>query len=172
MTDLLKPTGGGRGWLETHSHDRKLGTLDSTLSQLKMGNFSINQKIGLFDKLIILIDGNPPSIFTSGAIRTIEFIKRDIGRSPNHSGADDLKADDMLAQLCYHIFKGETNEMGNIIVEQLSDVVVSGQCPPGRTNRLFQLLIAIQQIPVDSAFASKAKAERKERKRLLKNVTY
>ena len=67
--------------------------------------------------------------------------------SPNYDPSNKLWAEDVL-YLCYEIHRGDSlngreSDLLQILAEQLHDMS-TGACPPGRTTRLFQVVVSMK----------------------------
>lgn len=118
-------------YLNTHTYDGKL-------------NNDILPSLSLVDKeskLNELLDAARLT-FDPISIKFLQSIISDTGKSSNVDITNGLVADDLLA-LCWYY---KSNEDFMIILnEQLRDMS-TGFCPQGRTHRIFQTLVAFNNI--------------------------
>ena len=73
----------------------------------------------------------------------LDLIINSIGTQSNYDPTNDLNADDLLYLCAFEIVKADNTEFGELFIEQLIDLQ-TGNCPQGRTHRLFQLLVAFE----------------------------
>lgn len=108
--------------------------------------FSKSEKESMFlllDRLLSCkISGseNPNSVARAG----LKLIRDSTGEYANYDRANEIYADDILAELCVILSKikddkSKTADLIKNISEQLTDMNNLGQCPQGRTTRLWQL---------------------------------
>lgn len=111
--------------------------------------FSINDKHQLISTLIDLIkEKSHPSIREFG-VQGLLLIAKDAGMPPNWQGADQLFADDIVAEICSLLVRVNDAEIINTsinhIAEQMADMLrTCGTCPSGRVNRLFQIYMPLK----------------------------
>jgi hypothetical protein len=77
------------------------------------------------------------------------MIARDAGGAANWQGADQLFADDVVAEICSLLVEIHELEVVdtalNHIGEQMKDMfATSGTCPSGRANRLHQVYMFLK----------------------------
>ena len=93
----------------------------------KTRTYSKEEKITLFDNLMEKLTETPSKYM-------LNIIKNDIDTAYNYDTTNQLDASDILAEIIltrqYDIY---------ILEEQLKDMYTLGQCPSGRTTRLFQI---------------------------------
>jgi hypothetical protein len=126
---------------DTHFYDGKLIYKD-----IKFSNATREQKILMFTKLLEH-DKIKNNIH---ATKAINLIMGDIGKDANIDKTSNLIADDLLFALCelikskgiLELIELELIELNveDYMVEQLSDIITSGQCAQGRCARIYQLL--------------------------------
>ncbi len=137
--------------LDTHHYDGKLhtNTLIKTVHNLTNQNL-IDQKNIYFTRLIQDLKINPlvPKQYLPTAIEAVNQITHGIQQSSNYDNTNGMYADDVLYIVCRKI--DETNNTDALVYlsEQLSDIMTSGQCPQGRSTRIFQVLVALSPEPV------------------------
>lgn len=124
--------------------------------KLPKRNISINNKIELFKSLRDLID--EPT-----ARAGLDLIINSIGQHSNYDNKNDVFADDILVELCLLLADTKRKEMLenkeekkegketsadiiNNISEQMKDMNLLGQCPQGRTTRLWQLYTSFNSL--------------------------
>lgn len=78
-----------------------------------------------------------------GAKRGAEIILANIGMEANVDTTNNKTADDLLVLLSKHVLTKDESFLP-MIEEQLIDMLNLGQCAQGRTTRLWQLYVAIQ----------------------------
>lgn len=124
--------------LNTHYYDGKL-------KSNKFNSISTKDiKEVEFNKLITFIqkDQTCNVNIRITAIRAVQLIKNSIGKSPNYDSTNEIYADDIL----FHICKKFHNDILTYLIEQLSDIITSGQCPQGRVIRLIQVFACLDDI--------------------------
>ena len=77
-------------------------------------------------------------------IQGLQIIGRDAGGPANFQGADQMFADDIVAEICALLVRVEEPEVVNTVVnhlcEQFGDMIrTNGMCPSGRLNRASQV---------------------------------
>lgn len=78
-----------------------------------------------------------------GAKRGAELILANIGMEANVDTTNNKTADDLLVLLSQHVLTKDESFLP-MVEEQLIDMLHLGQCAQGRTTRLWQLYVAIQ----------------------------
>ena len=126
---------------DTHFYDSKLSVdIKEVKSDLKQIEF---KKLYILVKEHKHLDDNLKSF----ALKAISIIIDDINSTANYSASDLKRADDILYNLCIKIFSDtDQNSIVKNLAEQLSDMILSGNCPAGRVNRLYQLYIAFVKV--------------------------
>jgi len=132
---VTNPSGSNKT-VNTHTYDGKLRNIVSQHADLlrKTHSVCVSVKKDTLEKLKQVIEEhNTP--YTSGAVRALNLIIGDCGKEPNYDSSNDLWAEDLL----YLINQKITDDVVPTLAEQLSDIVTSGKCPPGRTTRIWQV---------------------------------
>ena len=126
---------------DTHFYDSKLSVdIKEVKSDLKQIEF---KKLYILVKEHKHLDDNLKTF----ALKAISIIIDDINSTANYSASDLKRADDILYHLCIKIFSDtDQNSIVKNLAEQLSDMILSGNCPAGRVNRLYQLYIAFVKV--------------------------
>nr|QBK87600.1 MAG: uncharacterized protein LCMAC201_05130 [Marseillevirus LCMAC201] len=136
--------------LDTHHYDGKLhtNTLIKTVYNLTGENL-IDQKNTYFTRLIQDLKLNPivPEQYRPTAIEAVNQITRSIRKSSNYDKTNGMYADDVLYLVCRKIDETKNTDALVYLSEQLSDIMTSGQCPQGRSTRIFQVLMALSPEP-------------------------
>ena len=99
--------------------------------------FPIEVKTKLFDWLNNRIPDGKPGL---------NLIVVDTQKAGNFDHVHNCWADDILSEIIYKILKFDDqrqNDIINLLAEQLNDMFNTGQCPIGRTCRLYQLYLSI-----------------------------
>ena len=109
---------------------------------------SVEEKKERFVKLSLQIQEYEPTTQLGNttkvvARQTIALILNSIQQLRNYDGTNGVYADDLLMYLC-HL---KIDEAMEVVIEQLADVIISGQCGQGRTHRLIQLCSALKEQP-------------------------
>ncbi len=76
---------------------------------------------------------------TENGIKGLELVINDTQKYPNLDNANKIYADDILAEICIHLMKTKNKIIIDLLLEQMNDMYNTGQCPQGRTTRLFQI---------------------------------
>lgn len=98
--------------------------------------FNINTKFKLFKWLYLhSIKLNT----TENGIKGLELIINNTQKFQNYDNANNVYADDILAEICVIIIKTKNKLIIDLLLEQMNDMYNTGQCPQGRTTRLYQL---------------------------------
>jgi len=122
-------------------------TYDGKLCRAEIKEFKAAEKKIHFEKLYQIVQTHKhiDDKIRAFALKAVQIIMDDIDKTPNYSGSDLQRADDILAHICIKIFEGTDQDtiVGNL-GEQLADIATSGSCPQGRVNRLFQLFMAFK----------------------------
>ena len=127
--------------VNTHTYDGKLKNAIKEHYDILRETHSINidDKKKVLENLKITIEEcDIPS-----ATRAMNLIINNCGDLPNYDPSNDLWAEDLL----YLINKKISNDTISVLAEQLSDIVTSGPCPPGRTTRLWQVYLFLYDEP-------------------------
>lgn len=141
--DTSLPKGGGV--CDTHHYDHKLKDRKITIYRID----NVPLKCVIFQKLLSWIPVNDTSK-NLVARRCIEVIQKDMcsssehERERNYDPSNGLWADDLLASIVMWYTKNKDLDTLPILIEQLSDVLQSGQCPQGRCIRLFQIYVSLE----------------------------
>lgn len=133
--------------LETHFYDGKLEHQITT-------RFLPIEKKEYFKKLLdnLIIKSNPY------AIQGLQLIIDNTGTQGNYDPTSKIYADDILMEICIILYL-ITNQiiietlMINL-TEQLSDIITSGPCVQGRTQRMYNIYHLFNDLPlVDLQFS-------------------
>lgn len=139
--------------LNTHYYDGKLWTginHDTSLQNLqrqiqKTLSISKDEKFQVFNDLLNFIASNEIAMTFRTARACINTIIKDfelhhMGSGPNHDPINKLNADDLLYLCAQRILSNNDTDFVIIFMLQCEDMR-TGMCPQGRTTRLFQTLI-------------------------------
>lgn len=136
-----KPTSvpsGGHHLLETHSYD---GQLRALAEKINAGTKYIpSVKLTAFNDLKRTIYNypDPSNSYKLKAIQAVNLIIFNMNNASNIDFTNSVRADDLLIVLYFKV--KESPEFIGTLIEQLHDIVASGQCPQGRCTRLLQLV--------------------------------
>ena len=79
----------------------------------------------------------------SDSLQGLILIVENTQGSSNFDPVNNIYADDLLVEICKKISNSsETHDILVNIAEQLGDMYNLGQCPQGRTTRLYQLYLS------------------------------
>ncbi len=128
----------------THYYDGKLSDILVQIVQNQQENNSdelTTEKNTLFTRLSKDIKESPlvPPQYRRTAVIAINKIMQSIRQPANYDRTNGLYADDVLYLVCKHIYETMNMEALQYLSEQLSDIITSGQCPQGRSTRVFQV---------------------------------
>jgi len=136
--------GTGLPQIEIHSYTE--GKLHTKIRP----RFEKAEKILLFISLKNLIFLHADSTIKNSSLQVLDLISNDIASIPNYSHADDMYADDVLAEVCVMLPKCDFEVFItaiNILSEQFNDLVITGgYCPVGRLSRIFQIYSYLKEI--------------------------
>ncbi len=119
--------------LDTHTYDGKIFIPDR--------KFNVDYKK---DDKIAIIRSLSQHITIPTAHSAINLIINDIDMPGNHSPPDNLYADIILINIITdRFFIDNRTTLIGALQEQLSDIITSGQCAQGRTNRLMQIYLSL-----------------------------
>lgn len=119
--------------LDTHSYDGKIYIPDRKFNL----NFTKEQKQKIIMDFL-------PKLSVDTARQAVNIISNDIDTKNNYSNSDNLYADVILVNILSDKFFNENiSTLIKPLEEQLSDIVTSGQCAQGRTNRLMQIYLTL-----------------------------
>lgn len=127
--------------LQTHSYDGKFreyansGVYGEMIS--KASDTDLKIKVAKFDELIEKINATTNK-YKPTSITSVNLIKSSISSTANYDASNNLRADNLLYVLC----ENDKIEL-DVLMEQLSDIITSGQCPQGRVHRLWQLVCCL-----------------------------
>ncbi|MDD4930645.1 MAG: hypothetical protein PHG66_00630 [Candidatus Colwellbacteria bacterium] len=103
---------------------------------------SLEDKCILFNRLYQNIkDLGVESTSLQGLILVVENAQK----PSNFDSTNNIYSDDILAEICKRMIDMSAEKQHDIIVniaEQLSDMYKLGQCPQGRSTRLYQLYLS------------------------------
>jgi hypothetical protein len=99
---------------------------------------SINDKIKMFNSLIDDVKVITGSDENSHGICGLRLIINDIQKEGNNDTANNIYADDILAQISIKLDIMKITEMTSEF-EKMADMYMLGRCPQGRTTRLIQI---------------------------------
>jgi hypothetical protein len=117
--------------LETHSYDGKID-INQLPDLISVGKLSLEEKKIKGIELQSRVKINPV------AAHYLNAIVSSMGSSDNIDNTNSLSADDLI-YLCW--FHHNDQEFISVFEGQLMDMA-TGDCPQGRTHRLFQTLLA------------------------------
>lgn len=134
-------------YLQTHYYDGKLKQhpLIKGVSQCTASN---KQKRVIFNNLSQQISQSTKikGVHKKTAQKSIRNIIASIGKQPNFDPSNNLSADNLLFLICEHLERlDDPDDVLIYLSEQLSDIITSGQCPPGRSTRLWQVYIILTE---------------------------
>lgn len=98
--------------------------------------FTREEKCILFDWILFQI--NELSVKSMG----LELVIQKTQQYDNFDQKNNVYADDVLVEICSKLIKLKNEDRVDILkllIEQMNDMYILGQCPQGRTTRLFQL---------------------------------
>ena len=144
---------GSHKTVNTHTYDGKLKDAVKLHANLLQEThvIDISIKKDVLEKLKHMIEKCDASGYIPGAVRALNLIISNCEQEPNYDSSNDLWAEDLL----YLIDQKINDDIIPTLAEQLSDIVTSGKCPPGRTTRLWQ----VYQLLYDESRGSKADGE-------------
>lgn len=102
---------------------------------LEPSTLTLNEKRDWIDRLM-------ERMTNQAAIHGTRLIIANIGQTGNMDHTNQKAAEDILVLLAKHVLEKD-HEFLPMIEEQLQDMVQLGQCPQGRTTRLWQLYKAL-----------------------------
>jgi hypothetical protein len=77
----------------------------------------------------------------------LTLIKKGIGKSENYDPISKAAADDILIEICMKLLDirdvKDRLDICRVIGEQMEDMYTTGQCPQGRTTRLYQIFSSL-----------------------------
>lgn len=122
--------------LDVHSYDRHL---DISLIQF-VNNFNIITSDDIYSNFLHIIINKTGS--NHPAFQGLQLIVNNSGQ--NIDNINNLDAKHMLNIVLQYYNNCNDEDMRNtiieVIIEQMSDMFLTGQCPQGRTIRLYQIL--------------------------------
>lgn len=131
------PTG-GHHLLETHSYDGQLKALADKVNNKTKYILSVKLKAFHDLKHIIADNQECSDFYKLKALQAVNLIIANTNKPSNTDHTNQVKADDLLMILYFKI--KEVPDFVRPLIEQLHDIIVSGQCPQGRCTRLLQLI--------------------------------
>ena len=135
--------------LNTHTYDGKLHAgrerIRDDLARARAAGRAA--KLQAFAALRAALASEPAS--TPHTLRFFDAICAAGDAPANHDASNDLRADDIL-YLCHelHLANRGSDDPSSVLqglAEQLHDMS-TGQCPPGRTTRLYQVYVSIRGV--------------------------
>jgi hypothetical protein len=103
------------------------------LWSIDIPTISSDEKADLFRGLLNRIK---TKVYTGSGVDGLLLVIVDSQTVNNYDPIHKVYADDILAYIC----KAElTDQLLDLMLEQLSDMFITGRCPQGRTTRLYQI---------------------------------
>ena len=138
IPEIIDKPKGGHHLLETHSYDGKLRDLANRIDEGI--EYIPSVKLTAFNDLKhMIVNNNEVSDFQKlKALQAVNLIIINMHNSSNIDPTNSVKADDLLMILYFKTKK--VPEFIKPLIEQLHDIIISGQCPQGRCTRLLQLI--------------------------------
>jgi hypothetical protein len=100
-------------------------------------------KVELYNWLTTQIRANCANDqYLSNGMLGLNLVITCTGHHPNFDPVNGLYADDILADICAKTLKLDEStrlDVYRLILEQMNDMYTTGQCPQGRTTRLYQV---------------------------------
>lgn len=104
---------------------------------LQLESIPVSIKTVMFNRLLSFIkDGD-----TNG-VNGIHLVVSDTQNSSNYDTINKIYADDILAHICLRLNNVDHKILEStlfLLIEQMSDMYLTGRCPQGRTTRLLQV---------------------------------
>lgn len=136
MSKTLTGSGNSNLFQDVHLYS------DGTLRKYRINNnkYPREYKEFVILRLINIINQRANREIVNFGINGLKLIYNDIGTPNNYQHIDDINAETVLVEI-YNMIKNETDieiidTAINHICEQMKDMLLTGTCPNGRSNRL------------------------------------